>query len=158
MKAIEAEILQSALTDPKIELKHLDVDAYMKTIKLVKRMSTFLAERASDIRSLINEYNKSFNELVKSEKYKLVLAKDKDSLTTEEQELLNKKAPIQIDEKGFVVGPEDFIDKISAIQNRELKLKKEELNFVKDAKIFKAVVENVSTGAQSALYEFLFKQ
>jgi hypothetical protein len=158
MKTQEVESLYKAVSDSNIQLKHLSVDDYMRSIKLTKRMSEFLQERTDDIQALIKEYNKEFEAFAKSAEVRDIAKKDKESLTPEEQEILSRKAPVQVLPQGLLQGPEDFIDKVNAIHDREFKTKKDELNFIKDSKVFKAVIENTTPSNQVVLYEFLFKQ
>lgn len=158
MKATIAQDLHNALTEPNIQLKNLSVDPYMKTIRLIKKLALFLDERASDIQTLITEYNKEFNEKIKSQKFKDAAKKKEEELTAEETELLSIRPPVQALPNNMLSGPEDFIEKVNAINNRELKFKKDELNYVGDGKVFKALAENVSPQHQTILYDHLFKQ
>lgn len=157
MKTHEAENLQAALTDRGLQLKDLSVDAYMKTIKLVKKINEFLEERATDINDLIKEYNKEFIERVKTTAYTEAKKKEETQRTPEEVELLSIN-PVVTAVGNRLSGPPDFIEKVEAINTRELKLEKDELNYIGDGKVFKTVVENASVTAQAVLYEYLFKQ
>lgn len=157
MKTQPAESLHAALTDQNIQLKYLSVDLYMKTIKLIKKLSAFLDERAEDIQTLIKEYNKDFNEKVRSDKFKNLIKKSQDELTPEEKEFITVKPAVQTLGNNMLSGPVDFVEKVEAINNRELKFKKEELNYISDSKTFKALAEQLPTEKQIILYEFLFK-
>lgn len=157
MKTNEAENLQAALTDRGLQLKDLSVDVYMKTIKLVKKINEFLEERATDINDLIKEYNKEFIEKTKTTAYTEAKKKEETQRTPEEVELLSIN-PVVTAVGNRLSGPPDFIEKVEAINARELKLKKDELNYIGNGKVFKTVVENASVAAQAVLYEYLFKQ
>lgn len=158
METQQAESLQAAMTSESIQLKNLDVNDYMKAIKLIKKLSSFLDERTTDVQTLIKEYNKEYTEKTKSEKFKAAQKKEKEALTPEEQELLSIKPAVQVYERGLLSGPSDFVEKIESINKRKIKLEKADLNFIKDSTVFKSVVENVPANQQVVLYEFLFKQ
>lgn len=157
MKTNLAEQFSLAITDAGIQLKNLDVDSYMKTVKLMKKVSVLLDENAADIQTLIKEYNKEFLELIKSDNFKDAVKKKTEALTAEEVILLETRQPVTLN-NGILTGPNDFVEKIQAIKNKELKLEKEETNFISDAKIFKAFAENTSSNNQAVLFDTLFKK
>lgn len=158
MTTQEAESLQIALTDGGVNLKNLDVDSYMKTIRLSKKLSTFLQERTSDIQDLIKEYNKEYITKTKSKEFQAAREIKEEDRSPEQKQLLTLKPVVQVQPNGVLYGPTDFIEKVEAINARELKTKKEELNFISDSKIFKSVFDGATTNNQIVLYEFLFKQ
>lgn len=158
MKTFLAESLHNALSDHGLQIKNLSVDPYMKTIKLIKKLQSFLEERAEDIQTLVKEYNKDYTVIIKSKAFVDAQKKKEEELTPDEQELLKTKPAVVALSAGRLSGPSDFIDKVNAINDRELKFKKDELNYIGDGKIFKATVENASTNNQAILYDFLFKQ
>lgn len=157
MKYLEAEKLNAALQDQGVLFKFLSVPDYMKGMDLIKKISIYLSDIAEKINTLIKEYNKEFVDKTKTDTYKKAIEKkttDKE-LTSEEKELLDLRPAVDI-RNHVLSGPTDFIDKVNAFREIELDLKND-LNFVSDQKIFKAMVENASPQNQAILFEYLFK-
>jgi hypothetical protein len=158
MKTHEVENLQAAITDKGVSLKNLGVDEYMKTLRVTKKVSAFLDERTNLIQELVKEYNKEYQEKIKSPEFQALAKKKADELTPEQVEFLSIQPPVQQAQVGTLSGPFDFVDKVERINKQTLDFKKDELNFITDSKIFKAVVEGASVANQAVLYEYLFKQ
>lgn len=158
LKTEEAENANIALKDPGVRLKFLAVDDYMKSIRLIKEVSTFIDGQVDSINTLVKEYNKDYLSLIASPEYKAAKEKKEKGekeLTVKEVELLETKPPVT-SEFNRLRGPDDFIAKVNKI--RESVLKNVETNFVKDAKVFKQVTENTTSNNQLILFELLFKQ
>lgn len=158
MKTEKAELLQNAFKDKGLQLKHLGVSDYMTTLELTKSLFEFVKEQGDTIQSVINDYNKDYNEKVKSPEYKEALKKKAsgETLSQEDTALLAVRPTVNNLPNNQVSGPFDFIDKINSIREKEFKTKK--LNYISDEKAFKAVVENASFESQSILHQYLFSR
>jgi hypothetical protein len=157
MKHPNVERFNAALQDEGILLKHLSVSDYMKTMDLNKKVTSYLEGVAALTQTLIKEYNKNFNETSKSEEFKKAVEKKNEGkeLTESEQKLLEVKPSVTLS-NNILSGPIDFIDKLNAIRDIELKIEND-LNYISDQKLFKSVVENASPQNQMILFEHLFK-
>lgn len=158
METKEVELLSKALNDPGVQLKHLKVEDYMSVLKLTNAVNDFLEKQGRDIEKLVADYNKDYNQLVRTPEYQAAKSKKlekKEELTEAETELLDKKPVVLTLPGGMLQGPFDFIDKVNKI--REATLTKVPKNFISDQKVFKAVVENASVENQRVLFEYLFK-
>jgi hypothetical protein len=162
MQTLQAEKFYNALNDKGIELKHLSAEDYIKVLNVSKILSSFIVSVSENVSRLIQDYNKPFLELRKTPEYLTAAVKQKESrsseLTDKEIELLEVAPVINLDSRGIATGPIDAIEKIQKIREVEVKFKKDELNFVKDAKVFKQVVENASFESQTILFEYLLKK
>lgn len=157
MKTKEIEFLKDALSDKALQLKFFDVDDYIKFLDLSKKLSKVIEEQSSVVNALIEEYNKGSKEIIDSKPYKDALKKKESGqeLTKEEEALLSTEFQVKVFTNGMVQGPTDFIEKINKIREKDYKIAP--LNFVKDKKVFKSVVENATPDKQVILFQHLLK-
>lgn len=149
MKPKDVEKLYKAFRDSGLELKHLNVEDYMKAIKLNKKLTEFVTEASETVVSLIKDYNKNYFEAF--DKLNENPSDNKKAL----EDLIAQGPPVKA-ENGNISGPVDVIEKINKLNEEEFTYNG--LNFIEDVTVFKLVTEKTSAQNQLVFFTYLFKQ
>lgn len=143
-----------------VQVKHFPTGAdYVQFLGMKRKLSSFIKELDESLNILVSEYNAEWtlrNDQITKAREKAAFTEDRLLvLSPEDEAFLKTKPPVQITEANeLLCYDKSFFDKVSSIRAKNLEI---ELNFIKDAELFKKLFQECPLAAQDTLYEFLFK-